>query len=548
MSALSITLSRPVQVLSVASEMFPYVKTGGLGDVVASLPVALADYGVQVRTLVPGYPAILAAIGDNCEVVRLPTVLGHEAHLRLASIGALCLAVLDIPALYDRPGNPYMRVDGQDWPDNGIRFAVLARAAAYIGQGFLQGYHPDLIQTHDWQGGLTAAYLHYDGDEVWHANGMSRRPRVVQTIHNLAFHGSFAAEEREAFGLPIEAMNMDGCEFHGKISFLKAGLYFADWITTVSPTYAQEIQGEQWGMGLDGLLRARSSRLSGILNGLDTTVWNPAHDPSVRFPYRLGDIASRMANKLALQSEFGLPQDRNAFLVGIVSRLTSQKGVDLLPDIMERLLHRNTQFVVVGEGDRSIHRAFFRLQRAYPGRFACYLGYSEELGHRFQASVDALLVPSRFEPCGLTQLCALRYGAVPIVSQVGGLADTIVDANEAAINQGVGTGFLFSPVSCEMLATTIEKARALFRGNRKAWIALQRNGAATDVSWSGKAAQYARLFASLAEVDLETAQDRFSELPSPKLFGGSSIRRMARQGRQIARKPGPTRLGLLSKA
>lgn len=545
MASASVTPARPLHILSVASELFPYVKTGGLGDVVASLPGALADYDVHVRTLVPGYPSLLAAVAGKGRAIRLPDILGHEALVWMCRIEEMDLLVLDIPRLYDRPGNPYVRADGNDWPDNGVRFAALARAAAHIGQGVIEGYHPDIIHTHDWQAGLTAAYLHYDGEEPWRANGLSRRPRVVQTIHNLAFQGCFPADNLTRFGLPPQAMAMEGCEFHGQIGFLKAGLFFADWITTVSPTYAQEIQGPEWGMGLDGLLRSRSSCLSGILNGLDTSVWNPARDHAVRFPYMVGDTTGRLANKLALQAEFGLPQKPNAFLIGIVSRLTSQKGVDLLPAIMERLLGSNTQVVVVGEGDRSIHRAFFALQRRFPGRFACHLGYSEELGHRFPASVDAMLIPSRFEPCGLTQLCALRYGAVPIVSQVGGLADTIVDANEAAVSRGVGTGFLFSPVSPEALLTVIEKAHVLFRDDRESWMALQRNGAATDVSWRGKAGQYVRLFSRLSGVELvhhgSSNVVRLSSAARP-------ARALAQQKRQIARKPRVARQGLLTKA
>ncbi|NHN90367.1 glycogen synthase GlgA [Acetobacter sicerae] len=538
MAPAALTLSRPLRVLSVASEMFPFVKTGGLGDVTASLPTALAPYNVETWTLLPGYPAILAAIAKvSSRSIDLGHVLGHPAHLQIGQIDGQNLLVLNIPVLYDRPGNPYVTAEGYDWPDNDLRFAALARAAATIAQGGLEGYHPDIVQLHDWQAGLTAAYLHYDGDSPLHANGVSQRPRIVQTIHNLAFHGSFPLTDLPILELPPQAAFIDGCEFHGRISFLKAGLFFSDWITTVSPTYAQEIQGNEWGMGFDGLLRTRSSALTGILNGVDINIWNPAHDPAVRFPYVVGDTIGRLSNKLALQAEFGLPQDRNAFLMGVVSRLTRQKGVDLLPDIMERLLVSNTQIIVVGEGERPLHRAFSALQRKFPRSFACHIGYSEELGHRLPSAVDTLLVPSRFEPCGLTQLCALRYGAVPIVSRVGGLADTVVDANDAAIGRGVGTGFLFSPIEGATLAATVERARRLFREDRKAWSQLQKNGAATDVSWHEKSAQYVRLFAKLAGVKIVEPKEpnvvRLSSTHAPDSMRGHAFG----DKRQIARKP-----------
>ncbi|NHN89014.1 glycogen synthase GlgA [Acetobacter conturbans] len=539
MVSAALTLSRPLRVLSVASEMFPFVKTGGLGDVIASLPAALAPHGVETRTLLPGYPAVLAAMRSvPHQPIPLGDVLGHEALLWTCRIDDRDLLVLDIPEFYQRPGNPYVTSKGGDWHDNSLRFAALARAAAFVAQGYITGYHPDIMQLHDWQAGLAAAYLHYDGDDICRANGMNRRPRVIQTIHNLAFHGSFPLSEIPALGLPPQAASVDGCEFYGHLSFLKAGLYFSDWITTVSPTYAQEIQGHEWGMGFDGLLRTRSNTLSGILNGIDTEVWNPACDPCIHFPYVVGDTISRPFNKLALQAEFGLPQDRNAFLIGLVSRLTPQKGVDLLPDIMERLLVGNTQIIVVGEGERRLHHTLSALQRRFPRAFACRIGYSEELGHRLPSAVDALLVPSRFEPCGLTQLCALRYGAIPIVSRVGGLADTVVDANEAAIGQGVATGFLFSPVDGPSLANAVGRARHLFRDNRSAWMRLQRNGATTDVSWHGKSSQYVRLFSKLSGVEIVDPTDssvvRFSSAPrfdSP--HGAHSLKK-----RQIARKPG----------
>ncbi|WP_264812308.1 glycogen synthase GlgA, partial [Gluconacetobacter sacchari] len=476
--------SGPIHVLSVASEMFPFVKTGGLGDVVGSLPAALRHEGVLVTTLLPGYPSVLDALEGPVRVAAMSPLPGVEVSLLEGHAAGHHLLVVDCPSLFRRKGNPYLAPDGADWPDNGVRFACLSRVAASIAQGQVPGHRPDLVMAHDWQAGLTAAYLHYDG-----------RPAapVVQTIHNLAFQGRFPAADLHRFGLPPHAFTIEGVECYGEIGFLKAGLLFSARIITVSPTYAREIQSPEWGMGLDGLLRTRSDRLAGILNGIDTDDWNPATDPAVLFPYRVGDIVARRPNKRAFQAEFGLRQDPNVFLLGLVSRLTGQKGVDILADIVPRILDDRTQLVVIGSGEVAMERELARLARRYPDRLACHIGYSEQLGHRVQASADSLLLPSRFEPCGLTQLCAVRYGCVPIASRVGGLADTIIDANAAAMASDVATGFLFSPVDGETLAGAIRRAAALFRQPAR-WAGLQRNGARYDVSWGHKAQDYARLF------------------------------------------------------
>ena len=525
--------STPIRLLSVAAEMFPFVKTGGLGDVVGSLPHALAPYGVEVTTLLPGYPAVMAALSARTQVMRQPDLLGHEATLWSAHVAGLDLLVLDVPALFNRPGNPYLGPEGQDWPDNGLRFAVLARMAADIAQGRTPHPRPDLVQAHDWQAGLTAAYLHHDQQAAERGGQpVAPRPPVVQTIHNLAFQGRFPARCVAEFGLPPEAFSVEGCECYGAISFLKAGLYHADRITTVSPSYAQEIQTPEGGMGLDGLLRHRSDQLEGILNGISTETWNPASDPAVHFPYMVGDTVGRAPNKRDLQAEFGLWADPDAFVVGVVSRLTAQKGIDLLADVTPRLLAGNTQLIVVGEGDREIERRLAALQRQFPGRFACHLGYSESLGHRLPSAVDALLIPSRFEPCGLTQLGALRYGAVPVAARVGGLADTIVNANPAAIAQGAATGFLFTPVDGETLLATVARARQLYRRNRRMWRQLQLTGADYDVSWNDKAAHYVRLFAEMLGMDAGgRADSNVISLPS----GRHGLREGRR--RRIARRP-----------
>lgn len=477
-----------LNVLSVASEMYPLIKTGGLGDVVGSLPAALMPYGIRTHTLLPGYPSVMKGLTERRIVKQFENVLGHAVTLWEGVVRGRSLFVVDVAALYDRPGNPYGSPTGQDWPDNGIRYAVLARVGAFIAQGCLEHWRPAVVQTHDWQGALVAAYLHYDGVEA---------PPVSHVIHNLAFQGIFPRESLETYGLPSTAFALEGLEFHGQISFLKAGLLFANSLTAVSPTYAEEIQTPEYGMGLDGLLRTRSAALSGILNGLDLKEWDPLTDPAVTFPYAVGDTVGRRANKRVFQAEFGLPQKAETFLLGLVSRLTTQKGVDILAEIVPRLFEWDVQLAIVGVGDREIMHSLAELQSRYPHQLACHLNYSEILGHKLHSAVDASLIPSRFEPCGLTQMHALRYGSVPIAARVGGLSDTIVDANSAAISEGVANGILFAPTNSETLLGAVRRAYTLFQ-QKPVWVRLQRNGALHDVSWEGKAADYAKLFRELA--------------------------------------------------
>ena len=479
----------PLGVLSVASEVFPLVKTGGLADVIGALPGALAEEGVAVRTLIPGYPVVTTAV-DQARTVRTESDLfGGKARVFASRAAGLDLLVLDAPHLYARPGNPYLGPDGRDWPDNAVRFAALARVAADIGGGALEGYIPDVVHAHDWQTGLAPAYRNYRGDA---------RPGTVMTVHNLAFPGKAPRDLLARLGLPPQSYAVDGVEFHGSISLLKAGLQFADRITTVSPAYAAEIRTEEAGMGFDGLLRARADVLTGILNGIDTAIWNPASDTLIAAPFDRTTLARRATNKAALQARLGLPQDATAPLFGVVSRLTWQKGMDLLLTCLPVLRALGAQLALVGAGDAEFEARFRTEAARTPDQIACAIGYDEILAHTVQAGADALLVPSRFEPCGLTQLCALRYGAVPVVARVGGLADTVIDANAAALAAGVATGVQFAPVSAQMLDVALRRAIALYR-EPSVWHSLQLNGMATDVSWRGPARQYAALYRDLVE-------------------------------------------------
>ncbi len=480
-----------MRVLSVASEVFPLVKTGGLADVAGALPGALAQRGVTVRTLLPGYPIVLEKLDAPKTLRRISGLFGGDARLLGADVDGLDVLVLDARHLYERPGNPYIDSLGLDWPDNAQRFAALSKVAADIGLGLLPRYRPHVVHAHDWQAGLAPAYLAYAG---------RRRPGTIMTVHNLAFQGRFPAELLGPLGLPQKALSMDGVEYFGGIGFLKAGLRLADRITTVSPTYAAEISTVEGGMGLGGLIGGRADLLSGILNGIDEAVWDPAADPHLKARRRGNGLAWRARNKAALKERLGLTTPSENLLFGVISRLSEQKGLDLLLAALPRLKALGADLVVLGSGDAALERAFLAEASKDPGRIGVFIGYDEPLAHLVQGGTDALLVPSRFEPCGLTQLCAMRYGSVPVVARVGGLADTIIDANEMAIAAGVATGIQFAPVAREPLEHALVRAARLWR-QPKVWRRMQANGLATNVGWGAPAAHYAALYKEIAPTD-----------------------------------------------
>ena len=477
-----------MKVLAVASEVFPLVKTGGLADVVGALPGALAVHGIEVRTLAPGYRAVLAAMPDAAVVHAFPDLMGGPARVRAGEHAGLKLLFLDAPHLFDREGGPYGGPDGE-WPDNPQRFAALCQAAAAVARGADTGWQPDLVHAHDWQAGLVPAYLRYDGGPA---------VPTVFTVHNLAFQGWCPAGLLGVLGLPPESFTIEGVEFFGGIGTLKAGLRLADRITTVSPTYATEITRPESGQALDGLLRTRAADLVGIVNGIDTKVWDPVLDPLL--PTRFGSPETRRLgrNKQSLQAVFGLDLAPDALLFGVVSRLTDQKGIDLVLEALPCLLDLGGQLAVVGSGDPVLEDALRAAAAAHPGRVGVRIGYDESRAHLVQGGCDALLAPSRFEPCGLTQLCALRYGAIPVVARVGGLADTVIDANPAGLSAGVATGVQFLPVSAPGLEDALRRTAALF-ADKRAWALLQGNAMAADVGWAGPATQYAALFRALAQ-------------------------------------------------
>ena len=493
---------RRLHVLAVTPEVFPLVKTGGLADVAGALPLALRELEIDTTTLVPGYPAVMAALTGAEEVRAEPALFGGPARLLRATAGGLDLLVLDAPHLFARFGNPYLGPDGRDWPDNAMRFAALGWMAAMVAAGGVAGIAPDILHAHDWQAGLASVYLRYqdgphqDGPHRGGRHRGGRRPGTVITVHNLAFQGIFPAELLSALGLPPESFGIDGVEYYGSIGFLKGGLALSDRITTVSPSYAAEILTPDGAMGLVGLLRTRAGVLHGILNGIDDTIWNPAADRLIASAFSVTRLNRRARNKAELQDRFGLTAGPDTLLLGVISRLTAQKGLDLLLADIGILAELGMQLALLGSGERAMEAGFQAAAAAHPGHIGCIIGYDEALAHLIQAGADALLVPSRFEPCGLTQLCALHYGAIPVVSRVGGLADSVIDANEAALTAGSATGIQFSPVTADGLGGALRRTAALWR-DQAAWRKMQRNAMKHDVSWRRPAARYAALYRDL---------------------------------------------------
>ena len=477
-----------LNVLSVASEAVPWVKTGGLADVAGALPAALAPHGVAMTTLIPGYRDVLARLGKRPRTAhRWADLFGGPARL-LAKDGML---VLDAPHLFDRPGRPYGDDAGHDWPDNWRRFAAFGRAAADVAGGAAKGLRFDLLHAHDWQAGLAPAYLRF-------APVRPDAPPVpaVMTIHNMAFQGYFPAEVFPRIGLPAEAWAMDGVEYHGGVGLLKAGLESAVAITTVSPTYAREIRLPEFGMGLDGLIRARGSVVHGIVNGIDTGEWDPASDPALAARYTAETLPSRAENRAALEAEFGLEPGAGPLFI-VISRLTWQKGMDVLLEALDHLVWLGGRLALLGTGDAALEAGFHAAAARHPGRIGVRIGYDEALSHRMQAGGDAILVPSRFEPCGLTQLYGLRYGCVPVVARTGGLADTVIDANVAALAIGAATGVQFDGVTPASLKDALDRTLGLWRAP-ETWQAVQRAGMAQDFSWARSGAAYAALYRQLA--------------------------------------------------
>lgn len=481
-----------MRVLFVASEAYPLVKTGGLADVSRALPQALARKGVDVRLLLPGYPKALEELSCRRVETNLDDMLGVSGARLIAGVlpdSDLPVWLVDAPTLYARDGGPYQDRDGRDWPDNALRFAYLAHVGAKLATGMTEiGWRPDIVHANDWHTGLLPLLLAEAGPGT---------PKSVFTIHNLAFQGNFPSAALGQTGIPAHHFDRGDVEFFGQMSFLKAGIRYADCLTTVSPTYAKEILTAEFGCGMEGLLRSRAADLRGILNGAEYGLWDPATDPFISAPYSGAHIAGKKACKLALQGELGLPVDADVPLVGFVSRITDQKMADIVLEALPWLVEQGAQFVLVGQGDTRLQSAFVDAGRRHPGSVAITIGYEEALAHRLQAGADILLAPARFEPCGLTQLYALRYGTLPVVRRTGGLADTVKDASKEALAERSATGFHFEQASLPDLQGAIARALGLYR-QPLAWRRLQLSAMHRDFGWDESAAAYVGLYHELS--------------------------------------------------
>ena len=488
-----------MRVLQVSAELFPLLKTGGLADVTGALPLALGAAGEDVRVLLPGFPAIVAGVADTVEVAAFDAPWGERAVLRLGRVDiapassktpatTIVAYVIDAPALYDRPGNPYEDASRQPYGDNHRRFALLGWAAARLAQGLDPAWRPEVVHAHDWHAGLAPAYM-----ALAPATPGVARAASVFTVHNLAYQGVFPAWAMDGLGLPREAFDVRGVEFHGQLSFMKAGLFYADRLTTVSPTYAREIQTPEQGCGLEGLLRDRAGALTGILNGVDDAIWNPATDALIPHPYDVRRPAGKAACKAALQASLGLAVDPDVPLFVMVSRLTQQKGQPLVLDGLDALVARGGQLAVLGSGDAALERAFVERAAATPRSVSATIGYDERFAHLLFGAGDVTLVPSMFEPCGLTQMYGLRYGCLPLVHRVGGLADTVVDCALEHMADGSATGFVFDGFEPHRYAAAVRRAFALYERPAD-WRRVRAAGMRRSADWAGPAARYAEVY------------------------------------------------------
>lgn len=479
------------KVLFIASEAFPLCKTGGLGDVSAALPAALRELKVDVRLLLPGYPAVLSGLKYKRKLAEFnlqphfPPAVLLSSRLQISESVSVPLYIIHCPELYQRTGGIYLDDHGQDWPDNAQRFGLLSRIGALLGSDASPlAWVPDIVHCNDWQSGLAPAYLHYHS---------GKKAACLMALHNLAFQGCFPPDQVAQLGLPPGSFSMYGVEYYDNLSFLKAGIYYAAKITTVSPTYAREIQQEPLGFGLQGLLAGRSKDVAGIVNGIDTTIWHPATDPYIEKKYSVRNLAAKKLNKLALQREMRLEENRTIPLFAGISRLSYQKGYDILLQIAPMLIHLPAQLVLLGSGDHQLEKQLMTLAQAYPGKIAVHIGYNEALAHRINAGADCFLMPSRFEPCGLNQMYSQCYGTPPIVHATGGLIDTVVDLNTETLATGTASGFHFNAMNSDAFMNAIRRAISAY-SDARSWKALQLNGMKRDFSWNASASAYLSLY------------------------------------------------------
>ncbi len=481
-------------VLFITPEVHPLNKTGGLGDVSAALPAALRELKVDVRLLIPGYPQVLSGLKYKCKIAEFtaqppfPSSTLLSARLQSGASASVPVFILDCPTLYQRGGGPYADAAGHDWPDNALRFGLLSKIGAILASDASPlSWHPHIVHCNDWQTGLVPAYLHFH---------QGKKAASLMTIHNLAFQGVFPADTITQLRLPAASFDINGAEYYGGMSFLKAGLYYSDHIATVSPNYAREIQTAPLGFGMQGLLATRRQEISGIANGIDTTEWNPATDPALVRNYTASNLAAKAANKRALQRLFGLAVDPGIPLFGVVSRLTHQKGYDLLLQVAAQLTEMPAQLAVLGSGEAVLEQQLAAVAKNNPGKIAVRIGFDERLSHLIEAGADSFLMPSRFEPCGLNQMYSQRYGTPPLVHATGGLIDTVVDCSSATLADGSASGFLFHDMTPVGFLGAIRRVTIAYN-NKSVWRRLKKNGMTKDFSWRSSAAGYRKIYLSL---------------------------------------------------
>ena len=483
-----------LRVLFITPEVFPLCKTGGLGDVSAALPAALRALHTDVRLLLPGYPQVLAGVKYKSKVAeftalpQFPPATLLSARLSLSKAEHIPVFVIDCPGLYNRDGGPYMDEFGRDWPDNALRFGLLSRIGAILASDASPiAWRPHIAHCNDWQSGLTPAYLHFHP---------GKKATTLMTIHNLAFQGVFPPGSVVQLGLPPHSFAINGVEYYGNLSFLKAGLFYANHITTVSPNYAEEIQAQLLGFGLQGLLAARRSHLTGIVNGIDVNEWDPTADRHLVKNYNSKKLADKAFNKSALQQQMDLTVNAEIPLFGVISRLSHQKGIDVLIEIAPQLVKIPAQLIVLGSDQAQLEHQLSMLAQAHPSAIAVRIGFNEALSHLIEAGADCFLMPSRFEPCGLNQMYSQRYGTPPVVHATGGLLDTVVDYTPQTLANGRASGFVFDTMNAEHLLATIKRAAAAYH-DKKIWHRLQKNGMAKDFSWHTSATAYREIYLSL---------------------------------------------------
>ncbi len=474
------------KILFVTSEVHPLIKTGGLADVSSSLPKALTALGQEVKLILPNYHGL--KLGQIPNVIALFRIGRHTVQLLETMLphSSVVVWLVDCPEFFNMAGNPYVDAAGNAHPNNAERFALFCRAAIEVAMNRVQlNWKADVVHCNDWQTGLVPALLSLE----------YQCPTTVFTIHNLAYQGLFTGLTAALLQLPGQLLSPDGLEFHGMISFIKGGIVYADKITTVSPTYAQDIQTPELGYGLEGLLIYRDEDLTGIINGVDGD-WNTEEDPLIAQNYNSSSLNDKVINKTALQARLNLPIDEKVFVLGLISRLVEQKGIDMLLDCLPELLTLPLQIVILGAGDKEFERRLQQFAAAYPHKMTLIVGYDEALAHQIEAGADVFLMPSRFEPCGLNQMYSQRYGTLPIVRNTGGLADTVVDTLPETIANHTATGFIFNDAHAGTFLEAIKRATLLY-SFPEVWRQLQVNAMSRDFSWQNSAAQYLELYESI---------------------------------------------------